>query len=460
MIKDNAEINTIGHKTVPAVKGLPFFGSAFSAMKDPLGLLVSLKNNFADIVKIQIAGKNYYVIQSPEATRHVLQENAKNYYKPGASKMMKRFLGNGLATSNGDLWLKQRRLMQPAFHRSRIDGFASNIDDETSLLIQNWKQNISSLPVNINNEFLKLTLSNITKTMFGADMKDRLDEVAAIINNLLLSASGSVTSIVKFPLSIPTPSNTRFLKANKAFEKIIYEIIEQRKKEKNTSHSDLLDMLLHAYDDESQSYMIIKQLRDEVSTIFMAGHETTAQTLSWVFYHLALYPDVYKKVSEECSKIGAGKMSMNDLQKLSWSRMVIEETMRLYPPVWVMARKSFADDSIAGYHLPGGSTVLINIYGMNHYAGYWDKSFEFIPERFHQDNKEQRHPFLFIPFGAGQRLCIGSSLAMMVMQTVVCRLVQKFEFEIPVGFRAIAEPNITLRAKGGIQLMIKSKSVN
>jgi cytochrome P450 len=450
--------NTIANKqkTIPVVKGIPFLGSAFKAMKDPLKFLVYLKENFDDIVKIKIAGKDYYVIQSPEATRHVLQENAKNYYKPGAAKMMKQFLGDGLATSNGEIWLKQRRIMQPAFHRKRIEGFADNIHEETYSLIQNWKKISPSLPININNEFLKLTLNNINKTMFGTDMKGKLDEVASIINSLLLSASGSVTSIIKFPLSVPTPSNVRFLKANKAFEKIIYEIIEQRKKEDNSSHSDLLDMLLHAYDDQSQAYMSVKQLRDEVSTIFMAGHETTAQTLSWVFYHLALYPEIYIKVADESSLIREDKISMEDFQKLTWSKAVIEETMRLYPPVWVMARKSFSDDSVAGYHLPAGSTVLINIYGMNQHPGYWDSPREFIPNRFQNDNKE-RHPFLFIPFGAGQRLCIGSALAMMVMQTVICRLTQQFEFKIPDRFRAVAEPNITLRAKGGIKLFVKTK---
>ena len=460
MVKKFSNKRFSEQRTVPSLKGLPFLGSAVSIMKNPLNFLVNLKKDHDDVVKIKIAGKNYYVIQSPEATKHILQENAKNYFKPGAAKMMKQFLGDGLATSNGELWLKQRRIMQPAFHRQRIDGFAKKINDETTLLLQHLEQLPVDRPVNINNEFLKLTLNNINKTMFGADMKDGIDEVAKVINDLLVSASGSVTSLVKFPLFIPTPNNRRFLKANRAFDKIIYEIIEKRKKEKEEIHSDLLDMLLHAYDNETQSYMSIQQLRDEVSTIFMAGHETTAQTLSWVFYHLAKHPSVYKKIEEEAKTVGDRQLTMNDFQKLQWSRMVIEETMRLYPPVWVMARKSFKEDLFAGYYLPAGSTVLINTYGMNHDATYWQRPFDFLPERFHPDNNEERHPFLFIPFGAGQRPCIGSSFAMMVMQTVIIRLVQRFKLYIPKGFIAVPEPNITLRAKNGIQLLIRSKTVN
>lgn len=460
MVTDISDKRIIKLQPVPLKKGFPFLGNAVAVMKDPLDFLVKLKKNFGDIVKVKIAGKDYYVIQSPEATRHILQENAKNYYKPGAAKMMKRFLGDGLATSNGELWLKQRRIMQPAFHRKRIDSFAENINNETNLFIQHLNQLPTDRAVNINNEFQKLTLNNINKTMFGTDMKDRLDEVAKVINELLLSASGSVTSLIKFPLYIPTPNNRRFLKANKAFEKTIYAIIEKRNEEKDQAHTDLLDMLLHAYDHESKSYMTLQQLRDEVSTIFMAGHETTAQTLSWVFYHLAKYPSAYKKIEEESSAISNRHLTMDDFYILSYSGMVIEETMRLYPPVWVMARKSYKDDTVSGFHLPAGSTVLINTYGMNHDDSYWQQPFDFIPERFHSDKKGQLHPFLFIPFGAGQRPCIGSSFAMMVMQTVIMKLVQHFEFQIPKGFTAIPEPNITLRAKNGIQLLITPKTVN
>ncbi|MFN2438445.1 MAG: cytochrome P450, partial [Chitinophagaceae bacterium] len=179
-----------------------------------------------------------------------------------------------------------------------------------------WKKQPSGQRRDISKDFLKLTLGNITKTMFGTDVKQDLDKIATIINNLVASASSSVISLIKIPLYMPTPSNTRFLKANREFEKIIYNIIEERKKENKETSSDLLDLLLHAYDDESQSYMTVQQLRDEITTIFMAGHETTAQTLSWVFYQLALNPGVYKEVKKEAVTISSGKVTMDRLQKL------------------------------------------------------------------------------------------------------------------------------------------------
>jgi len=458
-ISQHKKNNDSALQQVPAVPGLPLLGNSLSALKDPLGFLISVRKDYGDVVKIKIGGKRYFVIQSPEAARHVLQENAKNYYKPGTAKMMKRFLGDGLATSNGDLWLKQRRLIQPAFHRKKIENLVKIIDGEVSLLIKAWAAEEPSQQKNINQSFLKLTLANITKTMFGTDVKKNVDEIASIINKLLAFASSSVTSLVKIPLSFPTPANLRYHKANRDFDTFIFSLIDQRKKENRDTNGDLLDLLLQAYDDESRSYMTAQQLRDEITTIFMAGHETTAQTLSWVFYQLALHPSVARQVREEVAESDIEELTIDSLQKMSFTRSVIEETMRLYPPVWIMARKSAADDEIAGFHLPAHSTVLINVYGMNRHSPYWNSPASFSPCRFNDENKKQIHPFAFIPFGAGQRPCIGNLFAMMVMQTVVCRLVREFDFEIPPGFKAIAEPNVTLRAKGGIRLIVKNHSI-
>ena len=447
-----------GLQKIPSVKALPVLGNTLEALKDPLNFLISLKKNYGELVSIRIGSKKYFIIQSPEGTRHLLQENAKNFYKPGAAKMMKRFLGDGLATSNGDLWLRQRRLIQPAFHRKKLDGIVNTATGETETLIQNWKKYPAGKEVNFNQALLKLTLGNITKTMFGTDVGNNIDDIAFVINRLLASASSSLTSLIKFPLSVPTPSNIKFLNANKEFEKIIYNIIAQRKTENRTTSADLLDLLLHAYDDESKSFMTARQLRDEITTIFMAGHETTAQTLSWVFYQLGQHPEVCRKIRSEVSGFGADECTPDSLQKMTYTKSVIEETMRIYPPVWLIARKSFQDDNICGHFLPAGSTVLINVYGMNHDPLTWNEPGIFNPSRFDAVKKMQHHPFQFIPFGGGQRLCIGNLFAMMVMQVVVSKLVTAFDFEVPPGFKALPEPNVTLRAKGGIRLLLKHHS--
>ena len=437
---------------IKKAKGSPLIGNTLSAIKDPLGFMISLRRNYDDVIRIQIGGKSYIIIQSPDACRHILQENAKNYFKPGAARMMKKVMGNGLATSNGDLWLKQRRLMQPAFHRKKIEALYRTIHDETGYLIESWKETSLVNPINVSEAFQHLTLINITRTMFGSDLKHDVNAIAGVINEMIDSASSIITSLIKVPLFIPTPSNLRFANANRKFEKIIYGIIHHRKIHKEENSQDLLDLLLHAYDDESKSYMTDQQLRDEITTIFMAGHETTAQTLSWVFYHLALNPSIYQKLKEESKRYFENEGGLTALQELTTTKSVIEEAMRLYPPVWVIARKSIADDIINGFHVPAKSTVLINVYGMNRSARYWTSPELFNPARF--ENGDEQLPFTFIPFGGGQRQCIGKLFAMMVMQTVICRLVHEFEFTVPAGFKPVTEPGTTLRAKGGIQLLL------
>jgi len=448
---------TTPSRKIPSVKGLPVLGNTLAALKDPLKFLISLKKNCGDVVNVRVGTKEYSVIQSAEGCRHVLQENAKNYYKPGAAKMMKRFLGDGLATSNGELWLKQRRLIQPAFHRKKLEGLLNTITGETDALIQTWR-NSQERVINMNQALLKLTLGNITKTMFGTDVRDNIDSIAFVVNKLLASASSSLTSLIKLPLSVPTPANVKFLNANREFEKIIYDIIERRKKENRETSSDLLDLLLHAYDDESKTFMTARQLRDEITTIFMAGHETTAQTLSWGFYQISLQPEVCRQISLEISSFGNDAYTLDSLQKMMYTKSVIEETMRMYPPVWLIARKAYHDDEICGHFLPAGSTVLLNVYGMNHYPLSWKEPGLFDPSRFDPVNRSQHHPFQFLPFGGGQRICIGNLFAMMVMQVVVGKLVTAFDFETPAGFRALPQPNVTLRARDGIRLIVKNRS--
>ena len=441
---------------IPYYRGLPFIGHALEALSNPLYFLRALNKKYEDVVKIKIAGKKFYIVQNPETCRHILQENARNYFKPGTAKEMKRFLGNGLATSNGELWLRQRRLMQPAFHRKKIEALVSVINKETISLTDKWKNNSSPHTENISDFFLNLTLGNITKAMFGTDLHRSLHEITPVVNKLLLHATKKATAIIKFPEYIPTPSNIQFKHANKAFEKIIYRIIEQRQKDFHAGkeNDDLLDMLINAFDDDSRSYMTVSQLRDEITTIFMAGHETTAQTLSWVFYQLATNRSVYEKARMEASTFVQGDITLDTLQKLVYIKNIIEETLRLYPPVWVMARKSINSDNInSTTTLPPGSTVLINVYGMHYNDTVWRSPDTFDPGNF--KTTQPPHPFGYLPFGGGQRICIGKQFAMMVMQTVVALLVKDFEFETLPGHKPVVVAGLTLRAKGGLRLRIK-----
>ena len=441
-------------KNIPRAKGLPFIGQTLDVVLDPLQLLLRLKKSEEELVKLKFGLKDYVLVQSPAGARYVLQENARNFYKPGAARLMKKILGDGVATSNEDLWLKQRRLIQPIFHKQKLNDFLLIIQKETEELIKNWKQRPGWSEVDISKDFLKLTLNNITKAMFGLDVESKMDEIADVLKTMQDFSSEATKTLFKIPLGIPTKKNVEFRKAQHRFEKIIYEIINSRKNAVLPEKNDLLQLLLSAYDDQSKAFMTEKQLRDEITTIFMAGHETTSQTLSWIFYQLALHPGIFQKVKKEATEFDLN--SFEELQNLVYTKSVIDEALRFYPPVWIIARKSATADTINGYELPPGSTVLINVYGLHHSENHWINVKEFNPSRFLEEEKKLIPPFSYLPFGGGQRLCIGHHFAMMVMQTVVAGLVATFEFRVPPGFIPKVDPNITLRAKDGIQLLIKA----
>jgi len=441
--------------TIPKAKGSLLFGNTLKVLKDPLAFLSELRDNYGAIVKVKLGTKSYYVVQQPEASKYILQEHARNYYKPGAAKLFKLFLGEGLATSNGDYWLKQRRALQPAFHRQTIQALQTIIQSETDQLVSRWKEFPDQFRINIDQEFLRLTLSNITRSMFSLDINQDMDRITRLLNGLLSYASKWTASFIKIDPRIPTPSNQRFWRSRRQFDNIIYEIIRKRQEDtKNkveVERNDLLELLIKAAEDSGHS-LSQEQLRDEISTIFMAGHETTAQTLSWIFYHLAKYPMVYEKLVKE-----ADMAITEPASNFPETRKVIEETLRLYPPVWVMARKSLQDDTVSGFQLPKGSTVLINVYGMHRNPKFWNDADQFDPEHFNATNFSTAPPFSYLPFGGGQRLCIGNHFAMMVMQTVISTLVREFEFSVPEGFKPIPNPTITLRAKNGILLTLKKR---
>lgn len=457
-MKENNLGNKLAPKHIPRAKGLPVIGQTLQVVQDPLALLKKLKQDHEDVLKVRLGFKDFFLIQTPQAVRHVLQENARNYFKPGAAKLMKRVLGNGLATSNGPLWLKQRRLMQPAFHKQRLSGFFNILHAETVQLIDTWKQQEDWQEVDVSKAFLKLTLNNISKAMFGTDVVAQINEIAEVLKTLLDFSSDANKSLIKIPLSIPTKKNLKFRAAEQRFKKIIYQFIELRKEEQKNGatnqRNDLLEMLLTASDD-AQAPMSTQQLKDEITTIFMAGHETTSQTLSWIFYQLALQPAFYEKVKAEAYTLPLKDISLDDMHNLPYTKALIEEAMRFYPPVWIIARKAVADDVICGYKLPGSATVLVNVYGMHHFRGYWENPDEFNPENFLQEKKERLIPFSYLPFGAGQRLCIGHHFAMMVMQKIIPLLVREFLLKIPEGWIPTIDPNLTLRAKEGIPLLIK-----
>ena len=441
-------------------KGSFVFGNTFEILKNPVAFLSKLAKNYGPVVTVRFGGRRYYVLQHPDYARHVWLENYKNYRKPGATKLLRMFLGEGLSTSNGELWLRQRRLMQPAFHSQKMQYFTDIINEEVTAFINRLNEIPDNSKIDLTHEFLKLTIRIISLSMFSMDFNEEIDLMVNKLDELACYAASWMKSPVKIPASWPTSANKLFKKNCETFDSIIYKIIDRRRNEiangRSPVNGDLLDMLLNYCDEETKNPINEKLLRDEVTTIFMAGHETTAQTLSWMFYHLAKDKEINEKVKAESIIISNGKPFLfDDTKKLAYGRQVIQETLRLYPPIWAVVRKPIKDDIINGLHLQSQSNVLLNIYGLHHHPNYWEQAENFYPEHFSREKENSRPAYVYVPFGGGPRLCLGNNFAMLVMHIVLCRIVQSFQFTVPENYVPIVEPNITLRAKQGIQLIIK-----
>ena len=277
------------------------------------------------------------------------------------------------------------------------------------------------------------------------------------MNDLAIEAENQVTQIIKLPLIIPSPANLSFKKVRKIFDSLLYSIINKRKKqiaEGVAVQQDVLQMLL-THGNEKSEVMSDKQIRDELTTLFMAGYETTSQTLSWLFYQIARHPEIAVSIRQEMKKFdSAQRLSAPDLAMLKYTTSVIKETMRFYPAVWLMVRRNISSAVLAPYYLPKRSILLLNVYGMHHNQTYWEAPDEFKPDRFNDDNIKNQHPFSYLPFGIGPRLCIGQPLAMTLMQIAVCRLISCFDCNAADNFEITMEPHITLRPKPAIYVQL------
>lgn len=438
-----------------------YFKNTLSILRDPVSFLGNLPKTHGPVVKGNFAGKSYFVLQHPDCIQQVLLNNHRQYCKPGATKLLRLFLGEGLSTSNGELWLRQRRLMQPAFHRQRLSHILNIINEETNFLIGRLHRLPRQAPVNISHEFLQLTIAIISRAMFSSALKDEMTRMVEALDSLALYASRWMKSFIKIPLAWPTASNISFRKNCEVFDAIIYKMIENRRKYRQNNgrppHDDLLDMLLDHVGTDDNDCMCEQQLRDEVATMFMAGHETTAQSLGWIFYHLAAGKEIKQRLDEEGLTTREEGPALEDLARMIYTKQVVQEGLRYYPPIWALVRKPYYDDEINNIKIPSSSYVLVNIYGMHHHPGFWDTPEDFNPDHFNPGAEKQRPAFAYLPFGGGPRLCLGNNFAMMVLQVVTSKMSRSFDFDIPDGYTPAIETNISLRSKGGIRLILRKK---
>ena len=447
------------HLKIETLKPSLFFRNTRRLLNNPVTFLGDLATHYGPVVQIKIARKKYLILQDPEFIKHVLSDNHRSYNKFGITKILRVFFGEGLVTSNGEMWIKKRRLIQPALHIQRISHILKIINEESN----NFAQTLNALPsgnqINISREMLKLNVSIVNRALFSNTNQKEMESMMFILEDLTNFATEWMKSIIKIPLNWPTPSNIKFHKNCQDYDFIIYAMIERRriyrKENIEPPHNDLLDMLLDYVDEDTHDEMTNKQLRDDITTMFMAGHDTTAQTLSWIFYEIAKNKEISNKLHQEATEVlEKGSLKLEDLSKLDYTNKVIKEGMRHYPSISAIQRRPIKEDVFKGIKFKKSTHLLINIYGMHHHPNYWETPELFNPERFTVEAEQQRPPFVYLPFGGGPRRCIGSNFAMMVMQVVVSSLIKNFEFKVLKGYIPVIVTNITIKPKDGIPLIM------
>ena len=421
--------------------------------KDPLNVFFQSALQYGDIVRYRSLWTSFQ-LSNPADIQQVLQTNVANYRKGRDYQILKSSIGEGLLISEGALWQRQRKMTQPAFQSHRVGSFVRIMADHTEKLMHKWERHAAGQQTfDVTPDLMHLTLNIASEALFTTNLDS---EIEVIRNALEVGREYSVDrawSIIRLPEEIPTPRNRRYLNALRKFHRIIDQMIAGRRQAPERI-ADLLTMLMEARDENGEP-MSDKQLRDEVATLLTAGHETTSLALSWACYLLARHPEVEERICREIQFLDGRAPAYEDLFRLKYTRMVIEEIMRLYPPVWVLSRMAIADDEIGGYHIPAGSEILIFPYITHRHPKWWSEPDTFCPERFSPENSSGRPRFAYLPFGAGPRICVGLNFAMTEIQVVLALLLQRFRIKpCSEDHEVHLDPSVTLRPLPGIRVKL------
>lgn len=431
-------------------------GNLLDFTRGKLDYIFESKRDLGDFFTIKNPIRDVVVLTNPEWIKYVLVDNNKNYTKSFAYEPIKLLLGNGLLTSEGEFWKRQRRLIQPAFYKESINAMSVIMLQEAQKLIMDWNsKNFDSPLVNVSQDFYSFALNIVTKSLFVTDSDIDILRINTLVTRAQTIASERIERPFSPPLWVPTPRNLRDKKILDELDAIIYGIIAQRRNS-GVIKNDLLDLLIHSKDEDTGESMDDKQLRDEVITLFMAGHETTAVALTWISVLLAQHPHVQDKVIAELREVLPDNKLPDymDIRQMQYLRCVVDEAMRIYPPAWVVGRKTIQEDTIKGYHIPPQTNVVMPIIAVHRDPDIWEKPMDFLPERFLPENIKDKHKYAFFPFGGGPRLCIGNNFSYMSMYMLLAILLPKYKFHLDNNYQEELNPLITLRPAKDIWMHI------
>jgi cytochrome P450 len=409
---------------------------------------------------VRLGHSNRFLVAHPDNIKHVLLDNQHNYIKKSDKSRLRLLIGNGLPISEGEFWMRQRRLMQPAFHRHRLADLTTLMTDITAAMLERWQVAVTrDQSLDIAAEMRRLTREIIVKAMFGVDIDvDEADAVGRAFTVVTEYINNRTAALLPLPLGWPTPRNMRLRKAQQCIDDTVSRLID-RYRQNDQGATDLISMLLSARDAETGACMSDEQLRDEVRTMFFAGYDTTSSALAWTWYLLAKHPSIEHRLQQELDDVLDGRCpTFQDLPQLTYTRMVVEESMRLYPPGWITSRTAVLDDEIEGYHIPKGAKIVLSPYVTHRLPTFWEHPDVFEPERFSPERSAKRHRCAYIPFGIGSRLCIGSNLAMMETLLIVAMVAQSYRLCLLPGHSVQPHPSIILQPRNGIRMRLHPRS--
>ena len=425
---------------------------ALAVTRRPLEFLPSLARRYGDVALFRVGNQPIALLSNPADIRDVLVTNAKSFHKGRGLERAKMLLGEGLLTSEGDFHLRQRRLAQPAFHRARIDAYGEIMSSYARRRAAGWRDGTT---LDVSREMAAYTLAVVGKTLFDTDVEAEAHEIGEALGSAIAAFNLTVLPFGELLLHLPLPATRRFVRGRERLDATIYRMIAERRAA-NEDRGDLLSMLLLAHDTEGDGgVMSDLQLRDEAMTLMLAGHETTANALMWSLYLLSSHGEAEARLHAEVDALGSRPLGAEDVAHLPYTRAVVAETMRLFPPAWIVGRRALTDYRVDDYVLPARTVVLMSQWIVHRDPRWWTDAEAFRPERWMPGGsatRASRPKFSYFPFGAGTRVCIGEQFAWMEGVLALATFAQRWRFRLAPDQRVVPQPILTLRAKGGIRM--------
>ncbi|MET0406092.1 MAG: cytochrome P450 [Cystobacter sp.] len=442
----------------PGPRGHWLLGNLPERRSDPLSLFLRGRERYGDVVRYPMGPLVMYQLSHPDDVKRVLVDNAQNYQKTALMRRLGAVLGEGLLLSEGELWKRQRRLAQPAFHRERLQGMTGHITRLIEEALPHWDALADrGEPFDLAAELMRLVLSLTGQVLFGADLSGSASDMGRAVTTVLEEMNRRVLSALPLPALLPLPGQLRLRSALRVLDRIVYGIIDGRHRQAD-SRPDLLSLLMDARDADTGEGMSDRQLRDEVMTLILAGHETTANALAWTFHLLQGHPEAEGRLVDEVSSVLGGRVpTFQDVPLLRYTARVFDESMRLYPPAWLISRVALADDVLGGYPLPAGSIVVMLPYVIHRHPDYWERPDVFDPDRFLPERSRTRPRYAWLPFGGGQRMCIGSGLALLEAHLTLAMLARRYHFQAMPGHPVVPQALVTLRPRFGLKVVARRR---